>query len=323
MNWLEITVETAPEALDALTSSLEELGVGGLIINDEASIREFLENNPRSWDFVDDEVFSAIRGHSSVQFYLEDSGDGRRQLAEYEAALPGLSFSVRAVRDEDWQDNWKKFFKPLTIGRRLLIVPAWETPPEGTDRVVLRIEPQLAFGTGAHASTRMCLAELETHAAEAVLDLGCGSGILAVAALLFGARRAVCCDVAADAAAVCYDNARTNGIPEGALTAFTGDILDPDCLRRITGGERYGVVFANIIADVIIPLSPLITALLAPGGVFICSGIIDGRQDEVKAALRDAGLDITAVRSEEGWHMLTARSAPQAGTGALVSAGRP
>ena len=322
MDWLEITAETTPEALDSLIRSLGDLGVEGLVINDEASVREFLENNPRSWDFVDDDVFARMRGSSSVQFYLEASEAGKRQLDDVRAALPDRTFSVRPVRDEDWQDNWKQFFRPLEIGRHLLIVPAWETPPENAGRVILRIEPQLAFGTGAHASTRMCLAELEDHPARTVLDLGCGSGILAVAALLYGAGDAVCADIAADAAAVCDGNARLNGLPDGALTTYTGDILDAHFLRRVAGGRLYDIVFANIIADVIIPLAKHIRGLLAPGGVFICSGIIDGRQDDVLRALRDSGLEVLGARFSEGWHMFSARASSGSPAGTLVSADR-
>jgi ribosomal protein L11 methyltransferase len=323
MDWLEITVETSPEGLDALVGSLEDLGVEGLVINDESSIREFLVNNPKSWDFVDDEVFSRLRGTSSVQFYLEDSAEGNRLLSEYKQTLPGRVFSACRVRDEDWQDNWKKYFKPLEIGRRLLIVPAWETPPEATGRTILRIEPQLAFGTGSHASTRLCLTELENHRAGAVLDLGCGSGILAVAALLLGAGHAVCGDIAPDASAVCYANARLNDLPEGALTAHTGDILDAEFLRRIAGGRRYDVIFANIIADVIIPLARHIPELLAPGGVFICSGIIEGRQGDVAGALHDGGLEIISACSADGWHMFSARSAAEDTADTIVSGVRP
>ena len=303
MDWLEITVGTTPEELDGLVRSLEELGVECLVINDEASIREVLDNNPKSWDYVEDDVFTGMRGKSSVQFYLEDSEAGQRLFTEYRAALHGRSIEVRHVRDEDWQDNWKKYFKPIPVGRRLLIVPAWEEPPEETDRTILRIEPQLAFGTGAHASTRLCLEELCEHHAATVLDLGCGSGILAVAALLLGAERAVCADIAADAAAVCRENARLNGLPDHRISAHTGDVLDSFVLDAVTGGRTFDIVFANIIADVIIPLARHIPGLLAPGGVFICSGIIDGRQDEVRAALGAAGLAISSARGADGWHM--------------------
>lgn len=307
MDWLEITVLTTPERLNDITQKLEDLGVSGLVVNDEASIREFLGDNPAAWDYVDDEVFNNVRGKTSVQFYLEDNEEGAALLEEYKSKLPEEAFDVRHVRDEDWLNNWKNFFKPFEVGKRLFIVPEWEPVPEGTGRVILRIEPKLAFGTGAHASTRMCLEELEHHSGRNVLDLGCGSGILAVAALLFGAEHAVCCDIAADAAAVCADNAVINGIDPGRLKTYTANILSGNTLFDITGAERFNIVFANIIADVIIPLAPHVRYLLAPGGVFICSGIIDGRQDEVRAALGQNGLELISERQTDNWHMMAAR----------------
>ena len=307
MDWLEITVYTDGTRLDALVEKLEELDVEGLVINDEASVRDFLETNRNAWDYVGEEVFDHVRDGSSVQFYLEDNVVGRRRLDDCRTALAAFKLSVQPVRDEDWLHNWRRYFKPLEIGRRLLVVPAWEEPPAGTDRLVLRIEPGQAFGTGGHASTRMCLAELENHRAASVLDLGCGSGILAVAALLFGADEAVCCDIAQDAETVCRDNARLNGISPERIRAVTGDILNDEALRRMTGGTQYDIVFANIIADVIIPLARHVGSLLAPDGVFICSGIIDGRQDEVRDALDEAGLETIAERCEDDWHMYAAR----------------
>lgn len=306
MDWLEITVKTNTEQLDNLAAQLEELGVTGLIINDEASIREFLDNNPSSWDYVDDEVFSAVRGNSSLQFYLEDSEDGTALLSGYRAALPEEIFEVKRVNDEDWLNNWKSFFKPLEVGRRLLIVPEWEPIP-ATDRVVLRIEPKNVFGTGSHASTRMCLEELENHPAKCVLDLGCGSGILGVAALLFGADSMIGCDISEDAEAVCLDNAALNGIDSSRLQIFTANVLEGNTLYDIIGDRRFDIVFANIIADVIIPLAPHIKNILAKDGVFICSGIIDGRELEVRAALESNGLELIQARQTDNWHMLAAR----------------
>lgn len=308
MDWLEITVNTTHERLEELECRLIDLGVTGLIVNDEASIREFLDNNPASWDYVDDEVFLQVRGKSSLQFFMEDSEEGASLLEEYRRRLPEETFEVRRVHDEDWLNNWKQYFKPIEIGRRLLIVPEWEPIPENTGRTILRIEPKLAFGTGAHASTRMCLEELENHSAKTVLDLGCGSGILAVAALLFGAEHAVCCDIAPDAAAVCLDNAAINGLDAGRFDIFTGNILSGNTLDDIVGCKRYDIVFANIIADVIIPLAPHVRKLLTPDGVFICSGIIDGRQEEVRSALLQNGLGIIRACQSENWHMFAAQA---------------
>lgn len=308
MDWLEVTIDTSPDMLGDLTSRLEDLGVGGLVINDEAAIREFLDNNPKAWDYIEDEVFSKLHGNTSVQFYLEDNAEGEQQLTVFRAALPETRFKVKRVCDEDWLNNWKNFFKPLEIGARLLIIPGWEPVPEKTDRIILRIEPKLVFGTGSHASTRMCLEELENHRAQNVLDLGCGSGILAVAALLFGAENAVGCDIAADAASVCRENALLNGIDVGRFKTFIGDILNGKTLWDFAGGKKYDIIFANIIADVIIPISQYIPGLLAQGGVFICSGIIDGRQSEVKAALTENGLKVIHARQMDNWHMFAAEA---------------
>lgn len=308
MDWLEVTIETSPDMLGDLAGRLEDLGAGGLVINDEAAIREFLDNNPKAWDYIEDEVFSKLHGNTSVQFYLEDSAEGEHRLADFRAALPEACLKVRRVCDEDWLNNWKNFFKPLEIGTRLLIIPEWEPVPEKTDRIILRIEPKLVFGTGSHASTRMCLEELENHRAKNVLDLGCGSGILAVAALLFGAENAVGCDIAADAAAVCRENAILNGIDAGRFNIFTGDILNGKTLLDFAGGKKYDIIFANIIADVIIPISQHIPGLLAEGGAFICSGIIDGRQAEVRAALGENGLNVIHARQADNWHMLAAEA---------------
>ncbi|UOO38233.1 50S ribosomal protein L11 methyltransferase [Oscillospiraceae bacterium CM] len=306
MNWLEITVPTTPQALDGLSENLEDLGIEGLVVNDESAVRAFLDNNPTAWDYVDDDVLSSLQGATSLQFYVEDSAEGRTRLSLIRAALPGQNFLVKEVHDEDWLNNWKKYFKPLEIGSHLLIVPEWEPVPENSGRTILRLEPKNAFGNGSHASTRMCLEALESHPAKNVLDLGCGSGILAITALLFGAEHAVCCDMADDAATVCLENAALNGLSPDRLSVRAGDALSPDFLIALTGGRRFDIVFANIIADVIIPLSTHVPRLLAPGGVFICSGIIDGRQDDVRKALADAGLVVTAAKTADDWHMFAA-----------------
>jgi ribosomal protein L11 methyltransferase len=307
MDWLEVTVLTQADRLDRLVSALEELGVGGLVINDETAIREFLDGNRGAWDYVGEEVFDSVRCGSSVQFYLEESTDGRRLLEEYREALTDYEIVTRRLNDEDWLNSWRAFFKPIEVGSRLLIVPAWEKAPADTNRILLRIEPGKVFGTGSHAATRMCLNELESVRAGNVLDLGCGSGILAIGALLFGSPAAVCCDIAEDAEAVCCENARLNGINLRRMKAYTCDILNEDELHRATGGERYDIVFANIIADVILPLARNVKDLLSPDGVFICSGIIDGRQDEVRSALEESGLQVLRARRSEDWHMFASR----------------
>lgn len=301
MNWLEISVDTTPEKLDGLTSRLTLLGADSLIIEDEATFRAFLEENKKYWDYIDEKLESSMRGLCRVRFYLEDSEEGRSELTRITTSLPEYAFLSRAVKDEDWENNWKRYYKPVSVGNRLLIVPEWEELPE-TDRVPLRLDPGLIFGTGAHPTTQMCLREIEKNApGRSVLDLGCGSGILAIAALLLGATKAVGVDVDENAPRVVMANAALNGITGDKLRVFAGDIGEKRVKARLSG-EKYGLILANIVADVIIALAPSVPELLAEDGVFICSGIIDGREKEVEAALISAGLSPVGHFTQENWH---------------------
>ena len=182
MNWIEVHIDTQPAELDGLCARLEELGITGLVIDDEADFKNFLENNHQYWDYVDESLLQEKKGLCRVTFYLSDDPDGRRRLAAAEdlaAGLPGARLSRAAVQDADWENNWKQFYKPMEIGKRLLVIPEWEQAG-APDRVELRLNPGLTFGTGSHATTRLCLTALEEtiHGGERVLDLGCGTGLL-------------------------------------------------------------------------------------------------------------------------------------------------
>ena len=307
MQWLEITIESGPERIDALTDSLTALGVEGLIIEDEESYMDFLENNRKYWDYIDEELRDAMRGLCRVKFYLEDSPEGEAQLSELIAALPNETLTKRTVRDEDWENNWKQYYKPVAVGERLLIVPEWESAPETDGRAVLRLDPGLIFGTGTHPTTQMCLRAVENAPLEgaSVLDLGCGSGILAIAALLLGAEIAVGVDIDEKAPSVVMENAALNGITGETLSVFAGDVADKHTKKRV-GTGKYNLVLANIVADVIIGLAPAVPEFMAEDGKFVCSGIIDGRENEVEAALLAAGFVIEAHNIQENWHSFTA-----------------
>ncbi|MBR5381602.1 MAG: 50S ribosomal protein L11 methyltransferase [Oscillospiraceae bacterium] len=301
MQWLEISVDTAPDRLDRLTGRLSALGTDSLVIEDEATFRAFLEENKKYWDYIDEELEKSLSGLCRVKFYLEDSPEGRKELARLSAALPEYELKSRPVRDEDWENNWKQYYKPVAVGERLLIVPEWEPAPE-TDRTVLRLDPGLIFGTGTHPTTQMCLRALETLApGKDILDLGCGSGILAIAALLLGGKTAVGVDIDENAPKVVMANAALNGITGDTLRVFAGDVSEK-CTKERLGGKRFGLVLANIVADVIIALAPAVPPLLEKGGVFVCSGIIDGREEETEAALRCAGLAAERHFTQENWH---------------------
>ena len=302
MNWLEITVNTSHENLEPLTDRLTALGVEGLITEDEADVRDFLENNKKYWDYVDEDFMASMSGVCRVKFYLEDSRSGRSELTRLSGELPGYELIERPVRDEDWENNWREYYKPIEVGKSLVIVPQWLPSPD-TDRVALRLDPGLIFGTGAHATTQLCLSATEKYASgRTALDLGCGSGILAIAALLLGAERAVGVDIDDKAPDVVMENAGFNGIGPDRLSVFAGDVLSDRALSNKLSGEKFGLVLMNIVSDVIIALSPKVPEFLRPGGIFICSGVIEGRQNEVEAALRAAGLHILRRETKDGWY---------------------
>lgn len=303
MEWIECTVPCDGSA-DDLCDRLAELGVGGMSVENEADFREFLENNKAYWDYVDDELEQRFAGVSRVKFWLSDDEEGKSVLRAVQEA--GFSVETSRIADEDWENNWKQYYRPIDIGGRLVIVPEWEDVPEGSPRVPVRLNPGLIFGTGSHPSTRMCLEELQLRSPRRVLDLGCGSGILAIAALLLGAESALGCDIDEKAPSVARENAALNGISRERFEVFAADVLNDTRLRRRIAGEGFDLIFANIVADVVIALTADAAAWLAPGGVFICSGIIDGREDEVRAAVEAAGLNIISHRHTDNWHCFAA-----------------
>ena len=304
MRYWEVIVDTPPEALDQRCEEMSAMGVGGFVIENEADFQDFLEHNHQYWDYVDRELEDRFAGVSRIKCYLTDDEAGQDSLRQIRAAYGEVS--VTPVEDSDWENNWREYYKPIEVGERLVVVPEWEAVPDD-GRTPLRLDPGLIFGTGSHPTTRMCLAELENYvnSKTEVLDLGCGSGILGIGALVLGAKRCLGCDIDPKAPDVVRANAALNGIGPDRLSACAGDILSDAGLRRSFGGG-YDLVLANIVSDVIIPLANYVNDFMSTSGVFITSGIIDGRQDEVRAALERAGLRIVKHRCEEEWHCFTA-----------------
>ena len=300
MRWIEVCINTPREEIDARCEELAALGAGGFVIENEDDFREFLENNHQYWDYVDKELSDSFSGVSRIKTYLSDDEDGRAILAAIRNAYGAVSVSF--VEDSDWENNWREYYKPIEIGKKLVVVPEWEEIPAG-GRIPLRLDPGLIFGTGSHPTTRMCLAALEDFAGSGkrVLDLGCGSGILGIGALNLGCESCTGCDIDPKAPDVACANAALNAIGSERFRVYAGDILTDASLRSLLGGG-YDIVLANIVSDVIIPLSAHVGDFLAEDGVFITSGIIDGREDEVAAAIRSNGFVITAHRCEEEWH---------------------
>lgn len=250
-------------------------------------------------DLIDEELLQKNRDEAIIHLYLPSNENARESLSflkeRFEAVHIPFQADTDTVDPKDFENNWKKYFKSTEIGWRLCICPSWEQYNNKENRKVLKIDPGAAFGTGTHATTAMCLALLDQFITpnQTVLDIGCGSGILSIAAVLLGAERATGIDIDPVAVKVARENAALNGLSE--KTEFLVGNLN----EKIT--SRYSVVCANIVADVIMALAPDVPGLLAPGGRFLCSGIIDSRAEEVRAALLRAGLQITNTVTESNW----------------------
>ena len=318
MKWLELHIDTNHTGLEPVETLLSTLGIDGLVIDDEAEFQDFLENNHQCWDYVDEDLERSMRGKSRITFYLPADETGFSQMGQVRMALADLKqargdcgpllMTLENLEDADWENNWKQYYRPMEIGDRLLVVPQWlQDDPKvqsllAQGRVPLILDPGLTFGTGGHATTRLCLTALERHIRgdERVLDLGCGSGILSIAALRLGAGSATAVDIDDKCLTVAYENAALNGIGRDTLTVLVGDVVSDDGVRTRLGGG-YRIVVANIVADVIIALAPVVRSFLTEDGLFLCSGIIDDRAEEVADALRAAGLEILETHSSEGW----------------------
>lgn len=320
MQWLELTIKTSSAGIDILANRLTVLGYDSFIIDDQADFNEFLENNRQYWDYVDEELEKHMQGLSQIRLYLEDGPSAMEAVADLRAQMtllknlnPGvdlgsLEIQLENLKDEDWENNWKQYYQPLPIGEKLLVVPQWLNPENKEGRLPVLLDPGMIFGTGAHASTQMCMIALEKaiHGGETVIDLGSGSGILSITALLLGAKTAIGVDIDPKAEDIARENAAINKLYDDRFTAVTGDVIgDRAMMERLEG--TYDIVLANIVADVIIPLSPVVPHFLGAHSLFICSGILEQRLPEVKQAITNAGMEILGVQMIDDWCQITAR----------------
>ena len=320
MKWMEVTVFTTEQGLDAVCARLDMLGINQVMIEQgRDSIEEFLRNTARYWDYADMDALVASE-EPCVKAYIADVADNRATVKAIEESfdelkrmdvgidLGSLNIVVRLTDDEDWENNWKIYYKPLEIGERLLIRPSWEQAKD-TGRTVLSLDPGMAFGTGSHHTTRMCLEFLGKTVKDGddMIDLGCGSGILSIGALLLGAKQALAVDIDPIAEKIAYENAAMNDIYNDRYTVLIGDVLSDTALQDRLCEKKYDVVAANIVASVIIELTKMVPRIIKPEGVYIMSGIIGDRLDEVLAALDENGFEVLEVREGDDWRAVMAR----------------
>ena len=316
MNWTQVDIYTATPAIDLLSVRLQDLGIRGCMVQDAEDFQEFLEQKDGKWDYLEDGLMELASCETCVTVYLPEDAQGAETLAALRAMLAQMKAEdtegqygrleavCSGIREEDWANNWKQYFKPFPVGKKLYIKPSWEEPTAAAEgRTILEIDPASSFGTGQHHTTRLCLELMENEIvpdSTRLLDLGCGSGILSIAALRLGAESAFACDIDEKCVDVAYENAALNGIGKDRYTVRWGDVLTDAALRQEMG-TGYDIVVANIVADVIMGLSPHVRPFLKPGGLFLCSGIIDERAAEVLEKLKADGWDVFEQRSSEGW----------------------
>lgn len=314
MDWTQLNIFTTTDGVEAVTGSLLGLGVNGFVIKDSADFEDFLEHKDGNWDYVDDDLYELRTCETTVTVYLPHNAQGfenlqaikdelvRLKQRDVDNAFGRLECELDNVREEDWANNWKQYFKPLCIGDKLLIKPSWESVSDGETRKILEIDPASSFGTGQHNTTQLCLELIEQNVQQGdrLLDLGCGSGILSIGAILLGARSAFAVDIEENAVKIASENAAKNNIGSEVYTARCGDIISDEALRTEIGGG-YDVVCANIVADVLIAMSGYFKGFLRKNGTLVISGIIDGRKDEVIDRITACGFEIIEVREKEDW----------------------
>ncbi len=319
-NWTEVTIWTSTAGIDAVTGMLMDLGIDGFVIEDARDFAEFLQGTELYWDYVDETLArEKADAETNVKIYIEQSPAGAELLSQVHAGLAALrardtarafgrcEAELASLRQEDWENNWKQYFKPFRVGETFIIKPSWERCEPEAGRRILEIDPSSSFGTGTHNTTQLCICELErlVQAGDRLLDMGCGSGILSVAAHMLGAADIAAVDIDPNAVRIAQENAQKNGF---SLRTHVGDVTG-DATLECAIGDGYDLIVANIVADVIMGMRDILRRKLKADGILIVSGILAPRADEVQRSMLEAGFALERRAQSGDWVAMTLRQA--------------
>ena len=309
MAWLEITIKTQAASIEETAAVLTAAGFADLVLEDQAEFESFLDENKAYWDYIDENLQQKLEGLSQIKLYLEDTDKAGLSRLEEVVAQQGLTMECTQMEQTDWEESWKDNYPPQNVGEKLVVLPYWLAQQDTDGRLPVILDPGLTFGTGAHPSTQMVMSAMEQRVkpGDSCLDLGSGSGILSICALRLGAKSAVGVDIDPKAEDIARQNAEFNGFGAPEFTALTGNVTADKRLMERLSKEHYHVVLVNIVADVIIGLAPILPRFLDKDSVLICSGILDTRLEDVRAALEQAGLELTQTYEQEDWRCVCAR----------------
>lgn len=315
MKWKKFTLTTTTQAVDFISNLFDEIGIEGIEIEDNIPLTES-ETKGMFIDILPE--LPPDDGVARVSFYLEDLSEADRILKEIEDGLDELSsfvdvgqrtITASETEDKDWINNWKQYFHQFYVDD-ILIIPSWEeVQPEDADKMIIHIDPGTAFGTGMHETTQLCMRQLKKYVTPEteLLDVGTGSGILSIVALKLGAKHAVGTDLDPCAISATKENLTANAIADGSMEVLIGNIIDDAAVQQQVGYEKYDIVTANILADVLVPLTPVIVHQMKHGALYITSGILDEKEDVVVQAVQEAGLEVVEVTHQNEWVSVTAR----------------
>ena len=327
MDWIEVAVKTTTEGIEPVSGILIMNGISGYAVEDSADFEEFLRDKEVYWDYIEDSLMALKDCDTVVTFYITDDASGVEQLSLIKSELARLknddtdeifgelSVTLKNIAEEDWANNWKKYFKPISVGDKLLVKPTWEKIDDVGAKTVVEIDPSSSFGTGSHTTTKLCLEYIEkideklSGESFEMIDVGCGSGILAIAANKLSGAHVTAIDIEENSIRVAKENFETNNIPESEYELYLGSITDDDELFSKIARKKYKMLAANIVADVLKAMAPYFKKLLDDDGYAVISGIISERADEVEQSFLSSGFSVIEKKDTDGWTAIFLRHA--------------